>query len=57
VQRLIGKWREVCQEVLVELHNHHVKEKPNLTLTELVEYLKIDPDVVRFSPTDETFYL
>ena len=56
VQRLIGKWREVCQEVLVELHKHHVQEKADLTLAELVDYLKIDPAVVRFSPTDEVFY-
>jgi hypothetical protein len=42
--------------VLVELYNHHVKEKPDLTLAELVEYLKIEPEVIHFSTADETFY-
>lgn len=54
--RLIAKWREVCQEVLMQLHSHHVQEKPDLTLAELVEYLKIDTEAIHFSPTDETFY-
>jgi len=56
VPRLIAKWREVCQEVLEQLHSHHVQEKPELTLAQLVTYLNIDAEAIRFSPEDGGFY-
>jgi len=56
VQRLTAKWRTVCREVLVELHGHHAKEKADLALGELVDYLQIDPEVIRFSPSNQNFY-
>ncbi|XP_064603727.1 swi5-dependent recombination DNA repair protein 1 homolog [Liolophura sinensis] len=50
---LISKWRHVSQQALQDLHNKLPEPKP--TMTELVNHLQIDHQLVNFNPDEESF--
>lgn len=56
LQSLIDKWREVSQQAIQDLHSAMPEPKPSLT--ELINHLGIDHQLLRFKSTDEedSFY-
>ena len=55
LEGLIQKWREVSQEAAEELlSKSHADPKP--TMSNLLDYLNIDSDVIHYSKEDENFY-
>lgn len=51
---LIIKWREVSQQVLLDLHQKLPEPKPSLSC--LLQHLHIDPTFLRFNSDEEAFY-
>lgn len=53
LQCLIEKWRGVTQQGLQDLHDALPEPKPSLT--ELLQHLGVDNNLVKFDPAEETF--
>ena len=50
---LIDKWRSVAQEGLQDLQGALPEPKPSLT--GLLQHLGVDPDLVKFDSSEESF--
>lgn len=56
VDKLIVKWREVCQTVTQDLYARCVADMPDLTIPQLLEHVQIEPQLIHYSVAEETFY-
>jgi len=55
VGKLREQWLRVCQDVIKSLHAHALQEHPNMTIPELLNLLKVDPDFVCYDVENELF--
>ena len=53
LEKLIEKWRAVSQQGLQDLCESLPEPKPSLS--ELLQHLGVEFDLVKFDPTEETF--
>lgn len=53
LETLINKWRSVCQQAILDLHQLTAEPRPSLTL--LVQQLGVDAQILRFNSDDECF--
>ena len=53
LERLIDKWRGVCQEALLTLQNKMPEPTPHLT--DLINNLNLDVHILRYNVEDEDF--
>lgn len=53
LQSLIDKWREVSQKALGDLLEAHPEPRPSMT--QLIDHLLIDHDLIQYSTDDEVF--
>lgn len=51
LDELIPKWRGVCQEALQDLADSH----PEANVKQLIQFLTIPPDLIKFNMEDEEF--
>ena len=54
LDKLIKKWQSVCQDALAELLEFSPKQPPT-TMQQLLTYLAIDPNQVKFDLKTNTF--
>ena len=55
LEELIQKWREVSQDAAEELLSKSHGD-PQPTMSNLLDYLHIDSDVIHYSKEEESFY-
>jgi len=55
VDGLIVKWREVCQEVAMEIHRRAAATDPTVTVPQLLTHFSIEPALLHYSVEDEAF--
>ncbi|XP_011406953.1 PREDICTED: swi5-dependent recombination DNA repair protein 1 homolog [Amphimedon queenslandica] len=56
LEGLISKWRSVSQEAAQALLEHSPTSRPTPSMTELLGYLSISPDIIHYDTEDELFY-
>jgi len=54
VDKLIVKWREVCQTVTQDLYARCVADMPDLTIPQLLEHVQIEPQLIHYSREQHT---
>ena len=55
LERLTSKWREVAQEAAESLLGSSTHE-PRPSMAQMLNYLHIDHDLIRYSAQEESFY-
>ena len=55
LEKLTSKWRDVAQEAAEQLLGNSTHE-PRPTMAQMLDYLHIDHELIRYSAQDESFY-
>ena len=55
LEELVKEWRSVSQEVLLKLLKHGRNDEPSLTLSSVIERLRVNPELVNFDEENDDF--
>ena len=55
LEKLVKEWRSVSQEVLLKLLKHGRNDEPSLTLSKVIERLRVNPELVKFDEENDDF--
>ena len=55
LQELIENWIERCQEALQRVYGEMRKRRDGLTMLDVLNHLRISPDLVRYDPDAQEF--